>query len=91
MIPILVAIFAFLCLLATALMPWAELGLPAAGPFASLRDPVLSMFQHVQELPGMEYYVYAVMLALAMIAAAIAIGVIGRLEAEEKTILPVKK
>ena len=37
------------------------------------------------------YEVYSVFLALAMVFAAIAINAVGRTEAEEKTILPLKK
>jgi hypothetical protein len=88
---ILVALFALLCLICTAFMPWAELGLPAAGPFAGLREPMLNAFSHVKDQPGFEYYIYAVWLGLAMIVAAIAITIVGRLDAEEKTVLPVKK
>jgi hypothetical protein len=88
---VLVALFALLCLFLTAFMPWAELGMPADGPFGTLREPLLNMMSQVQGRQGYEYYIYAVMLGLAMICAAIAINVIGRLDAEEKTVLPVKK
>jgi hypothetical protein len=88
---VLVGLFAFMCLVLTGFMPWAELGLPADGPLGSLREPFLSAFAHVQGKQGSEYYVYATMLGLALIAAAIAINVVGRLDAEEKTILPLKK
>jgi hypothetical protein len=36
-------------------------------------------------------YAYALFMGLAMVAAAIAIVIVGREEAEEKTVLPVKK
>jgi hypothetical protein len=45
------------------------------------------------EAPGelRAYQMWAVFFALALVLAALAIGLIGRLESEEKTVLPVKK
>jgi hypothetical protein len=88
---VLVVVFAALCFFLTTFMPWAELGMPEWGPFAGLREPLMNMMSHLEGQKGAEYYIYAVMLGLAMICAAIAINVIGRLDAEEKTVLPLKK
>ncbi len=41
--------------------------------------------------PSFPYYVYSLILGVVMIVAAVAINLIGRLESEEKTVLPVKK
>jgi uncharacterized membrane protein len=89
--------------LVTALffMPAAEL-IPAQvepGPIAPGLSPVRS--EHAMEFFGTigrqlsevmgAYQMWAVFFALALVLAALAIGLIGRLESEEKTVLPVKK
>ncbi len=42
-------------------------------------------------LPNAPYYLYSIYLAMALVASAIAINAIGRLDSEEETIVPVKK
>jgi hypothetical protein len=111
---ILMCLFALGCLLASILMPWAELHLPeTAGqanmmmpdflrPLVEILKPLGALLRPVRELvvkqlpessdPAIfSYYAYSLFLALALIAAALAINAIGREEAEEKTVLPVKK
>lgn len=100
---ILVLLFAAACLLLTLLMPLAELGLlnPGTAPavpsqeltqrLEPLREAVSGFASHLHDDPNFQYYVYALFLGLAMTAAAVAINVVGREEAEEKTILPSKK
>ena len=58
---------------------------------SALQAPVASFIAGVQKDPNCQYYVYALFLGLAMVCASIAINVVGREDAEEKTILPVKK
>ncbi len=41
--------------------------------------------------PNFPYYVYSFFLALALSTSALAISIVGRLDSEEKTILPLKK
>ncbi|MBY0360103.1 MAG: hypothetical protein K2W82_19025 [Candidatus Obscuribacterales bacterium] len=55
------------------------------------RDNVEYVVQLVQTNKNFVYYAYALFLGLAMFAAALAIQAIGRYDAEEKTVLPVKK
>lgn len=98
----LVFLFAGACLGMTALMPAAELGYlnPAYGQDAAqqalaalepARQAVADLARHLQDDPNFQYYIYALFLGLAMTAAAVAINLVGREEAEEKTVLPLKK
>lgn len=98
----LVFLFAVACLGLTALMPAAELGYlnptapqdAAQQALASLepaRQAVLDFAKHLHDDPNFQYYVYALFLGLAMTAASVAINLVGREEAEEKTVLPLKK
>jgi hypothetical protein len=94
----LIVLFGAACLLFTGLMPLAELGWLNAntqpGPPQSLepiRAAVAGFAGELQKDANFQYYIYALFLGLAMTAAAIAINVIGREDAEEKTVLPLKK
>ena len=60
------------------------------GVLASATNFVNSLFANLKDDPNAPYYVYGFFMALALISAAIGIAVIGREDAEEKTVLPVK-
>ena len=66
---------------------------PGLSGLKEVGDSVAKMpaFAAMNKDPNAPYYLYSVFLAAAMIMASIAINVIGREDAEEKTILPVKK
>ena len=92
----LVVLFAVVCLFFTGLMPLAELGwlnpgAQAAQAVAPIREAVAGFAGELQKDKNFQYYIYALFLGLALTAAAVAINVVGREDAEEKTVLPLKK
>jgi hypothetical protein len=88
---LIVALLGVLTLLLTFLMPWAELGLPPAGPLAGLQTALMEAYGSAHKDPNFQYWIYSLFLALALIAAALANHIVGREDAEEKLILPIKK
>jgi hypothetical protein len=115
---VLCALFAFLTIANTVMMPAAELlgwkitkHVPAPGdsplltlpPAQHLADTLIKMGDDAckaiwkkdfatlaKEDPNYQYYAYCLFLGLALIAAGVAIAVVGRLESEERTIIPQK-
>ena len=94
----LIVLFGAACLFFSGLMPLAELGWlnanapqEAAQSLAPIREAVAGFAGELQKDKNFQYYIYGLFLGLAMTAAAIAINVIGREDAEEKTVLPLKK
>jgi hypothetical protein len=67
----------------------AKIGLKIAGKFDSVHAADLSKL--IAEDPNYPYYLYSFFLGAALIASAIAICAVGRLDAEEETVIPVKK
>lgn len=97
-----VVLFAVACLALTLVMPWAELGMPdtnlpaalkgLSGFYEAVRGVLPKLMANVGGDPNFRYYVYSCFLALAMVAAAIALCIVGRDDtADQKTVLPVKK
>jgi hypothetical protein len=66
---------------------------PGLAGLKDIGDSVAKMpaFAEMNKDPNAPYYLYAVFLGVAMMLASVAINVIGREDAEEKTVLPVKK
>jgi hypothetical protein len=60
------------------------------GLFESVRQQVVNGILKVEHDPNFNFYVYSFFMGIAMIAAAIGICVVGREDAEEKTVLPSK-
>lgn len=60
------------------------------GLFESVRQQVVNGILKVEHDPNFNFYVYSFFMGFAMIAAAIGICVVGREDAEEKTVLPTK-
>lgn len=115
---ILCALFAFLTVANTVMMPAAELlgwkvikHEPAPGDSPLLTFPPAEHLANTltklgndacqaiwkkdfetlaKEDPNVQYYAYSLFLGLALVAAGIAIAVVGRLESEERTIIPTK-
>lgn len=99
-----VILFAGACLVLTLFMPWAELGLPVGKEVPEILQAMAGLFEQVKQSapelvgkleegdPNLQYYLYSIFLALAMCAAALGLGIVGRDEnSDEKTVLPVKK
>lgn len=73
------------------LRPLVEILKPLGILLRPVRDWAVSRLPEANNPVEFSYYAYSFFLALALIAAAFAINAIGREDAEEKTILPVKK
>jgi hypothetical protein len=67
------------------------IGLPTYSSAAGLATDWTSYLQKNGADKNLGDYAYSLVIGLAMIAAAIGIAAVGREEAEEKTVLPVKK
>ncbi len=69
-------------------------GLAKSLHISELLNPAIafvnSNFSHLKDDVNAPYYVYGFFMAMALVSAAIGIAVIGREDAEEKTVLPMK-
>jgi hypothetical protein len=89
---IIVLAFSAACLVMALLMPWAELGFPTPVPgLMHLKETLTARLPGGSDPQVFEYYVYSLFLGLAMLCASMGLWLEGREEAEEVTILPVKK
>ncbi|MBX9771129.1 MAG: hypothetical protein K2X29_07145, partial [Candidatus Obscuribacterales bacterium] len=82
--------------LLTPSIPGSEFGADLAKTLhiSDLLNPVIafvnSNFSYLKDDVNAPYYVYGFFMAMALVSAAIGIAVIGREDAEEKTVLPMK-
>jgi len=80
----------------TPSIPGSDFGLQLAKSLhiSELLSPAIafvnSNFSYLKDDVNAPYYVYGFFMAMALVSAAIGIAVIGRQDAEEKTVLPLK-
>jgi hypothetical protein len=67
----------------------AKVGLTIVNKFGA--DVTTDLHKLVENNPNSPYFMYSFFLGAALISAAIAICAIGRLDAEEETVIPIKK